>query len=67
MPFIGCCCCADGARRPPSQSGSKLRFVSDLLALGWATIYESLHLLHWMEEEVSDLQLVQALCFRPWA
>eukprot|EP00877_Chromochloris_zofingiensis_P006524 jgi/Chrzof1/2124/Cz11g03140.t1 len=40
-----------GARRPPDQKGSKLRYVSDLLALGWATIYESLHLLHWMEKE----------------
>jgi hypothetical protein len=37
-----------GARRPAAQSGSKLRHVSDLLALGWATIFETIHLLHWM-------------------
>jgi len=37
-----------GARRPPGQRGAKLRAVSDLLTLGWATIYESLHLLHWL-------------------
>ncbi|KAF8057852.1 GAMMACAL1 [Scenedesmus sp. PABB004] len=40
-----------GARRPAAQRGSKLCAVSDLLALGWATIYESLCLLHWLEQE----------------
>uniref|UniRef100_A0A383VY68 Uncharacterized protein n=1 Tax=Tetradesmus obliquus TaxID=3088 RepID=A0A383VY68_TETOB len=40
-----------GARRPPQQRGSKLCAVSDLLALGWATIYESLCLLGWLEAE----------------
>lgn len=40
-----------GARRPADQRGSKLRHVSDLLTLGWATIIESLHLLYWLGEE----------------
>lgn len=40
-----------GARRPAGQRGSKLRFVSDLLALGRATIEESLFLLHWAAGE----------------
>jgi hypothetical protein len=31
-----------GSRRPVDQRGSKLRHVSDLLTLGWATIIESL-------------------------
>ncbi len=41
-----------GARRPPNQKGSKLRYVSDLLALGWATIFESVHLLHYMDSHM---------------
>ena len=40
-----------GGRRPAGQRGAKLRAVSDLLTLGWATICESLHLLHWMDKE----------------
>ncbi|KAJ9529309.1 hypothetical protein QJQ45_007990 [Haematococcus lacustris] len=40
-----------GARRPPQQRGSKLLRVSDLLTLGWATIFESLNLLHFLELE----------------
>ncbi|GFR48319.1 hypothetical protein Agub_g10201 [Astrephomene gubernaculifera] len=40
-----------GARRPAAQRGSKLLRVSDLLTLGWATIAESLNLLHWLREE----------------
>lgn len=40
-----------GARRPSEQRGSKLCAVSDLLVLGWATILESLCLLHWAEQE----------------
>lgn len=38
-----------GLRRPDWQRGSKLRTVSDLLVLGWATIYEALHLLHHLQ------------------
>ena len=37
-----------GPRRPEAQRGSKLRVVSDLLTLGWATIFESICLLHMM-------------------
>ena len=37
-----------GSRRPEGQKGSKLRVVSDLLTLGWATIFESICLLHMM-------------------
>ncbi|GIL81836.1 hypothetical protein Vretimale_1426 [Volvox reticuliferus] len=40
-----------GARRPAAQRGSKLLRVSDLLTLGWATIAESVNLLHWLQEE----------------
>ncbi|GLC41459.1 hypothetical protein PLESTM_001198100 [Pleodorina starrii] len=40
-----------GARRPAAQRGSKLQRVSDLLTLGWATIAESINLLHWLREE----------------
>lgn len=40
-----------GKRRPKGQSGAKLRHVSDLLALGWATITESIHLLKWLQDE----------------
>lgn len=40
-----------GRRRPPAQRGAKLLHVADLLTLGWATIAESLTLLHWMEQE----------------
>ncbi|EFJ51214.1 hypothetical protein VOLCADRAFT_43395, partial [Volvox carteri f. nagariensis] len=40
-----------GARRPAAQRGSKLLRVSDLLTLGWATIAESINLLHWLREE----------------
>jgi hypothetical protein len=36
------CACGAVARRPAEQRGSKLRHVSDLLTLGWATIIESL-------------------------
>ncbi len=36
-----------GARRPPSQVGAKLGRVSDLLALGRATVEEALALLAW--------------------
>eukprot|EP00884_Botryococcus_braunii_P014706 jgi/Botrbrau1/23236/Bobra.0041s0072.2 len=39
-----------GNRRPAYQSGSKLHRVSDLLALGRATIEESLSLLNWAHE-----------------
>ncbi len=38
-----------GKRRPAGQWGSKLAHVSDLLALGRATIEESLLLLHWAQ------------------
>lgn len=38
-----------GRRRPVYQSGSKLHRVSDLLALGRATIEESLSLLNWAQ------------------
>lgn len=38
-----------GLRRPEGQRGSKLRVVSDLLTLGWATIFESICLLHTMQ------------------
>ncbi len=38
---------------PPAQSGAKLHYVSDLFLLGWATIYESLSLLHWLQAQVS--------------
>jgi Alpha/beta hydrolase domain containing 18 len=38
-----------GKRRPAYQSGSKLHRVSDLLALGRATIEESLSLLNWAQ------------------
>ncbi len=38
-----------GMRRPAYQSGSKLHRVSDLLALGRATIEESLSLLNWAQ------------------
>ncbi|KAG2425973.1 hypothetical protein HXX76_013344 [Chlamydomonas incerta] len=40
-----------GARRPAAQRGSKLLRVSDLLTLGWATIAESVNLLHWLRAE----------------
>lgn len=40
-----------GPRRPEAQRGSKLRVVSDLLTLGWATIFESICLLHKMQFE----------------
>eukprot|EP00198_Chlamydomonas_reinhardtii_P012300 XP_001701637.1 predicted protein [Chlamydomonas reinhardtii] len=40
-----------GSRRPAAQRGSKLLRVSDLLTLGWATIAESINLLHWLREE----------------
>ncbi|KAG2499676.1 hypothetical protein HYH03_002611 [Edaphochlamys debaryana] len=40
-----------GARKPEAQRGSKLLRVSDLLTLGWATIAESVNLLHWLREE----------------
>lgn len=40
-----------GARKPAAQRGSKLLRVSDLLALGWATIAESIALLNWLREE----------------
>lgn len=40
-----------GRRRPAGQWGSKLHHVSDLLALGRATIEESLLLLHWAQEQ----------------
>eukprot|EP00197_Chlamydomonas_leiostraca_P007037 CAMPEP_0202860166 /NCGR_PEP_ID=MMETSP1391-20130828/1990_1 /ASSEMBLY_ACC=CAM_ASM_000867 /TAXON_ID=1034604 /ORGANISM="Chlamydomonas leiostraca, Strain SAG 11-49" /LENGTH=577 /DNA_ID=CAMNT_0049539305 /DNA_START=86 /DNA_END=1816 /DNA_ORIENTATION=- len=43
-----------GARRPAAQKGSKLLRVSDLLTLGWATIYESINLLHWLCQEGYD-------------
>lgn len=36
-----------GGRRPPHQAGSRLARVSDLLALGRATIGEALHLCRW--------------------
>lgn len=38
-----------GRRRPAGQWGSKLHHVSDLLALGRATIEETLLLLHWAQ------------------
>jgi hypothetical protein len=38
---------------PPAQSGAKLHYVSDLFLLGWATIYESLSLLGWLQAQVS--------------
>ncbi|GAX77241.1 hypothetical protein CEUSTIGMA_g4688.t1 [Chlamydomonas eustigma] len=41
-----------GARRPNDQRGSKLRVVSDLLTLGWATIFESICLLHLMSNRM---------------
>ena len=40
-----------GARKPPSQRGSKLQRVSDLLMLGRATIEESLFLLAWLQRQ----------------
>lgn len=39
---------------PPVQSGAKLHYVSDLFLLGWATIYESLSLLHWLQAQVRE-------------
>ena len=40
-----------GSRRPPWQEGSKLKRVSDLLALGRVTIEESLYLLAWAQRQ----------------
>ena len=40
-----------GKRRPPSQQGSRLLRVSDLLVLGRATIEESLCLLDWAQRQ----------------
>jgi len=40
-----------GMRKPKGQSGAKLRFVSDLLLLGRATIEESLFLLNWLSDQ----------------
>ena len=39
-----------GSRRPEGQKGSRLRVVSDLLTLGWATIFESICLLHMLHQ-----------------
>lgn len=39
-----------GLRKPEYQQGAKLRYVSDLLLLGRATIEESLLLLNWMKK-----------------
>lgn len=41
-----------GKRRPADQKGSRLRYVSDLLALGRTTIEESRSLLHWAREDM---------------
>ncbi|GAQ89711.1 hypothetical protein KFL_005540060 [Klebsormidium nitens] len=41
-----------GKRRPVDQKGSRLRYVSDLLALGRTTIEESRSLLHWAREDM---------------
>lgn len=40
-----------GMRKPQGQSGAKLRYVSDLLLLGRATIEESLFLLNWLSNQ----------------
>ncbi len=40
-----------GSRRPADQRGSKLRRVSELLLLGYATIAEAIHLLHWAQRQ----------------
>eukprot|EP00899_Mesostigma_viride_P021086 jgi/Mesvir1/2897/Mv13970-RA.1 len=42
-----------GSRRPKTQFGAKLLCVSDLLALGRATIDEAIALLHWLLRERS--------------
>lgn len=43
-----------GLRKPAYQKGAKLRFVSDLLLLGRATIEETLFLLHWLRQNEGD-------------
>ena len=40
-----------GRRRPHYQAGARLKRVSDLLALGRATIEESLCLLKWLRTQ----------------
>eukprot|EP00963_Diacronema_lutheri_P005959 scaffold492_cov341-Pavlova_lutheri.AAC.21 len=40
-----------GDRRPHRQKGAKLTYVSDLLALGKATIDESRSILHWLDQQ----------------
>ena len=47
-----------GQRKPAGQRGSKLRVVSDLLTLGWATIFESVCLLNML----SSTQGYERLC-----
>lgn len=37
--------------RPLSQKSSKLLRVSDLFVLGYSTIYESINILHYLEQE----------------
>jgi hypothetical protein len=41
-----------GQRKPLEQKGSRLRYVSDLLALGRTTIEESRSLLHLAKEDM---------------
>lgn len=43
-----------GLRKPSYQQGAKLRFVSDLLLLGRATIEETLFLLYWLRQNEGD-------------
>lgn len=40
-----------GDRKPPRQNGAKLTYVSDLLALGKATIDEGRSILHWLSKQ----------------